>query len=77
MSDIPEFPYELLWGERVVRSVANLTRADGDRFLEIAARVPVRTKVSVFPLERTQAALDALRAGELDGAAVVSVAAGP
>ena len=73
MSDIPQFPYELLWGERVVRSVANLTRADGERFLELAPAVPVQTQVFVFPLERAESALDALRAGEIEGAAVVAV----
>jgi alcohol dehydrogenase, propanol-preferring len=74
MSDIPQFPYELLWGERALRSVANLTRADGERFLELAPRVPVHTEVSVFPLPRAGDALDALRAGAFEGAAVVSVA---
>ena len=52
MSDIPSFPYELLWGERVLRSVANLTRADGEEFLALAPQVPVRTEVEVYPLER-------------------------
>ena len=73
MSDIPRFPYELLWGERVVRSVANLTRADGERFLEVALRVHVRTEVSVFPLAETQWALDVLRHGAARGAVVISV----
>jgi propanol-preferring alcohol dehydrogenase len=73
MSDIPSFPYELLWGERVLRSVANLTRADGQEFLRIASRVPVRTTVTTYPLERAGAALDDLRAGRLTGAAVVTV----
>jgi alcohol dehydrogenase, propanol-preferring len=73
MSDIPRFPYELLWGERVVRSVANLTRADGERFLEVALRVPVRTEVTVFPLAETQWALDVLRQGATRGAVVISV----
>jgi alcohol dehydrogenase, propanol-preferring len=71
MSDIPSFPYELLWGERVLRSVANLTRADGEEFMELAPRVPVRTEVEPFPLERAAEALDRLRAGELRGAAVL------
>jgi propanol-preferring alcohol dehydrogenase len=71
MSDIPRFPYELLWGERVVRSVANLTRADGAAFLTLAPRVPVRTEVIPFPLVRANEALDALRAGRLEGAAVL------
>jgi propanol-preferring alcohol dehydrogenase len=71
MSDIPSFPYELLWGERVVRSVANLTRADGDEFLELAPSVPVRTEVETFPLEDANLALDRLRSGTLRGAAVL------
>ena len=57
MSDIPSFPYELLWGERSVRSVANLTRRDGEEFLELAPRVPVRTEVEPFPLEDANEAL--------------------
>jgi alcohol dehydrogenase, propanol-preferring len=71
MSDIPSFPYELLWGERVLRSVANLTRADAEEFLEIAPRVPVRTEVTTFPLEEANEALDRLRSGNLRGAAVL------
>ena len=71
MSDIPAIPYELLWGERVVRSVANLTRADADEFLELAPRVPVRTQVETFPLEQANEALDRLRAGNLRGSAVL------
>ncbi|MFO7572066.1 MAG: zinc-dependent alcohol dehydrogenase family protein [Gaiellaceae bacterium] len=71
MSDIPAFPYELLWGERVVRSVANLTRADGKEFLALAPTVPVRTEVETFPLEEATDALARLRRGELRGAAVV------
>jgi propanol-preferring alcohol dehydrogenase len=71
MSDIPSFPYELLWGERVVRSVANLTRRDGEEFLALAPQVPVRTEVEEFPLERANEALDRLRAGEVRGAAVL------
>ncbi len=71
MSDIPSFPYELLWGERVLRSVANLTRADGEELMRIAPRVPVRTQVESFPLERANEALARLRAGELRGAAVL------
>ncbi|HSJ06496.1 MAG TPA: zinc-dependent alcohol dehydrogenase family protein [Longimicrobiales bacterium] len=71
MSDIPSFPYEALWGERIVRSVANLTRADATAFLTLAPRVPVRTHVERFPLEDTDAALDALRDGRIRGAAVV------
>jgi len=71
MSDIPSFPYELLWGERVLRSVANLTRADGEEFLALAPRVPVRTKVEAFALEQANEALDRLRRGEIRGAAVL------
>jgi propanol-preferring alcohol dehydrogenase len=71
MSDIPAFPYELLWGERVVRSVANLTREDGARFLALAPRIPVRTEVEIFPLEQANEALDRLRAGRITGAAVL------
>jgi propanol-preferring alcohol dehydrogenase len=71
MSDIPAFPYELLWGERVLRSVANLTRADAEEFLEIAPRVPVRTEVTTFPLEEANEALNRLRGGNLRGAAVL------
>jgi alcohol dehydrogenase, propanol-preferring len=71
MSDIPSFPYELLWGERVVRSVANLTRTDGEEFLALAPTVPIRTEVETFPLEEANVALDRLRRGELRGAAVL------
>jgi len=71
MSDIPSFPYELLWGERVVRSVANLTRRDGEEFLKLAPRVPVRTEVRPYPLFRANEALDDLRAGRVRGAAVL------
>jgi alcohol dehydrogenase, propanol-preferring len=71
MSDIPSFPYELLWGERVLRSVANLTRDDGERFLELAPQVPVRTEVETHPLEEAGEALERVRAGALRGAAVV------
>ena len=71
MSDIPSFPYELLWGERSVRSVANLTRHDGEEFLELAPTVPVRAVVTEYPLERANEALDDLRAGRLDGSAVL------
>ncbi len=71
MSDIPEFPYELLWGERLVRSVANLTRRDGEEFLLLAPTIPVRTEVETFPLEQANEALDRLRSGALRGAAVL------
>jgi alcohol dehydrogenase, propanol-preferring len=73
MSDIPAFPYELLWGERVLRSVANLTRRDGEEFLALAPRIPVRTEVEAFPLEAANEALDRLRAGRVRGAAVLEV----
>jgi len=71
MSDIPSFPYEILWGERVVRSVANLTRDDGRTFLDLAQRVPVRSEVMTYPLERANDALDDLREGRIRGAAVL------
>jgi propanol-preferring alcohol dehydrogenase len=73
MSDIPSFPYSELWGERVLRSVANLTRADAHEFLELAPKVPVRTTVQEFALEQAEEALDCLRAGEIEGAAVLRV----
>jgi len=71
MSDLPSMPYELLWGERSLRSVANLTRADGEEFMAMAPRVPVRTEVESFPLKEANQALDRLRAGEVRGAAVL------
>jgi propanol-preferring alcohol dehydrogenase len=71
MSDIPSFPYELLWGEREIRSVANLTRADGEELLALAPEVPVRTHVERFALVEANAALDRLRRGLLRGAAVL------
>jgi propanol-preferring alcohol dehydrogenase len=74
MSDVPTFPYELLWGERVVRSVANLSRRDGEEFLALAPQVPVRTEVELFPLEQANEALDRLRAGHIRGSAVLEVA---
>jgi alcohol dehydrogenase, propanol-preferring len=73
MSDIPSFPYRELWGERVLRSVANLTRADAREFLALAPRVPVRTTVQEFALEEAEEALARLRAGRIEGAAVISV----
>jgi propanol-preferring alcohol dehydrogenase len=73
MSDIPSFPYEQLWGERTLGSVANLTRQDGEEFLELAPQVPVRTKVEVRPLEAVNEALDSIRDGSLRGAAVLRV----
>jgi len=71
MSDIPAFPYQLLWGERVVRSVANLTRRDGEEFLQIAARAPLRVETQRYALSAANEALDALRAGRVRGAAVL------
>lgn len=71
MSDIPSFPYSLLWGERVLRSVANLTRNDGEEFLALASRIPMRTHVTPYPLAAANEALAALRAGRLQGAAVL------
>jgi len=71
MSDIPSFPYSLLWGERRIESVANLTRADGERFMRLAARIPIRTSVRTYPLEEANEALSDLRAGRLEGAAVL------
>lgn len=73
MSDVPSFPYSLLWGERVLRSVANLTRRDAEEFLALAPRVPVRTRTVTYPLERANDALDDLRAGRLSGAAVLTM----
>ncbi len=71
MSEIPAFPYSILWGERMVRSVANLTRADGEDFMRIAEELPIITTVTPVPLEQANDALDQLRAGELSGAAVL------
>lgn len=76
MSDIPSFPYSILWEERVMRSVANLTRADGRELLAIAPQVPIRTQVTVFRLEQANEALDAIRTGRLEGAAVLSMGEG-
>jgi propanol-preferring alcohol dehydrogenase len=74
MSDIPAFPYSILWGERSIRSVANLTRADAIDLLDVAPRVPVRTEVQPYPLEGANEALDRMRRGELRGAAVLQIA---
>jgi propanol-preferring alcohol dehydrogenase len=71
MSEIPAFSYDLLWGERVVRSVANLTRADGEAFMRVAPEVPVKTEVTTFPLAEANDAIERLRNGELEGAAVL------
>jgi propanol-preferring alcohol dehydrogenase len=73
MSDIPSFPYELLWGERSIRSVANLTRRDGEEFLDLAERLPIRTEVRPFALHEANEALRALRNGEIQGAAVLEM----
>jgi len=75
MSDVPSFPYRLLWEERSIRSVANLTRRDGRDFLAIAAQMPLRTEVEIFPLEAANTALERLRRGQLEGAAVLAMAA--
>lgn len=72
-SDIPSFPYQILWGEREVKSVANLTREDGEAFLRIAPQVPVKSEVTVYPLENANEALHDLRTGQLSGAAVLQV----
>jgi propanol-preferring alcohol dehydrogenase len=73
MSDIPSFPYDILWGERQVRSVANLTRADGEEFFKIAPQVPIKTEVQTFPLEAANEALNGVRHGQIHGAAVLLV----
>jgi propanol-preferring alcohol dehydrogenase len=70
MTDIPSFPYADLWEERVITSVANLTRRDGEEFFEIAPRVPVKTNTETFPLEKANTALDRFRAGQLSATAV-------
>lgn len=75
MSDIPSFPYRLIWGERQVRSVANLTRADGLAFLSLAAQIPLRVATTAYPLEQANGALDDLRRGAFSGAAVLRVRA--
>jgi len=75
MSDIPSFPYALLWGERTVRSVANLTRSDGEAFMALAATVPLKIETRSYPLESANRALQDLREGRLEGAAVVVPAA--
>jgi propanol-preferring alcohol dehydrogenase len=73
MTDIPSFPYQLLWEERTIRSVANLTRRDGEEFLKIAPQVPVHTEVTPYQLKDANQALDDLRSGRLDGAAVLTI----
>ena len=73
MSDIPAFPYDILWGERVIRSVANLTRRDGEEFLALAPTIPVKTRVTTFPLAQANEAVAALRSGAITGAAVLTL----
>jgi propanol-preferring alcohol dehydrogenase len=73
MSDVPSFPYELLWGEKTICSVANLTRRDADEFMKIAPKIPVRTTTRMFPLEQANEALAQLRDGTLEGAAVLAI----
>jgi propanol-preferring alcohol dehydrogenase len=73
MSDIPSFPYELLWGERTLRSVANLTRRDGLEFMELVPRVPVHSEVNAYTLSELPRALDDMRSGRLSGSAVVTL----
>ena len=71
MSDVPSFPYEILWGERVLRSVANLTRQDGEEFLTLAPQIPIVTAVQPFPLVAANEALEAVRRGNVTGSAVL------
>ena len=71
MSDIPSFPYELLWGERMIRSVANLTRDDGHAFFDRIAKLRIETQRTVFPLERANDVLNALRSGDIKGTAII------
>jgi propanol-preferring alcohol dehydrogenase len=71
MSEIPAIPYDILWGERVLRSVANLTRQDAIDFLQLAPQIPIHTRIVEFPLEKANEALHALRSGQLSGAAVL------
>jgi propanol-preferring alcohol dehydrogenase len=73
MTDIPSFPYSILWGERVIRSVANLTRKDGEEFLALAPKVPIKTEAHPYPLAKANEALDDLRAGKFTGAAVIVI----
>jgi propanol-preferring alcohol dehydrogenase len=71
MSEIPAFSYDLLWGERILRSVANLTRKDGEEFLKLAAEIPIKTETRVFPLKEANEALKAVRDGKVHGAVVL------
>ena len=71
MSDIPSFPYDLLWGERILRSVANLTRLDGEEFLALAQQIPIKTEVTIYPLEKVNDALKDLKEGRVSGSCVI------
>ena len=71
MSEIPTFPYEILWGERILRSVANLTRQDAKEFLKLAPEIPIRTSIQTFSLGKANYAITALRRGKFSGAAVL------
>lgn len=73
MSDIPSFPYSLLWGERSICSVANLTRQDGEEFLALAPKIPIKTEVHIYPLLKANEALDDLRNGRFTGAGVIEI----
>ncbi len=73
MSEIPSFPYDILWGERIIRSVANLTRQDGEEFLALAPQIPIQTEVTAFPLAEANQALTALRNGQIQGSAVLVI----
>lgn len=73
MSDIPSFPYEILWGERTITSIANLTRKDGEEFLSLAPKIPIKTEIHTYPLTEVNQALDDLRHGRFTGAAVISI----
>jgi alcohol dehydrogenase, propanol-preferring len=73
MSDIPSFPYRILWEERILRSVANLTRKDGEEFLALAPKIPIKTEVNLYPLEKANQALDDLRHGRFSGTAVICI----
>jgi propanol-preferring alcohol dehydrogenase len=73
MSDIPSFPYEILWHERTVRSVANLTRGDGEEFLPLAQSVPVKTEIQTYSLAEANGALDDIRHGKVRGSAVLVI----
>ncbi len=73
MSDIPSFPYNILWEERIIRSVANLTRTDGEELLKLAPEVPVKTEITRLPMNKANEALDKLRDGKVDGAFVLVI----